>query len=236
MAEKKLDIRVYPIDEPKGNTKAFASIAVNDLIAIRGVRVVDSEKGLFVTMPQSLDKSKNEYHDIAFPLNGDLRKEIIEAVLNEYKRVSVLAPEQRIYEKPEVNTANNIKAADIKLDIRVYPINEPKGGTKAFASVSIDDSVAIRGIRVVDGDKGMFIQMPQSKDKKDEYHDVAFPLNGDLRKEISKEIIKEYKSAEKSVEKKQTLAEGLRDGAAKAAEHTSAPREASAKSRAGALE
>jgi DNA-binding cell septation regulator SpoVG len=48
MADKKLDIRVYPLENAQGNTKSFASVAVEDLAAIRGVRVVDSEKGLFI--------------------------------------------------------------------------------------------------------------------------------------------------------------------------------------------
>lgn len=126
--------------------------------------------------------------------------------------------------------------SDIKLDIRVYPIDEPKGNTKAFASVGIDDLIAIRGIRVVDGEKGLFVTMPQSKDKEGNYHDIAFPLTGELRKEISNAVLDEYEAAEKTAERKPSLTDGLRDGAAKAAEHTAIPREAAAKSRAGVLE
>jgi DNA-binding cell septation regulator SpoVG len=50
MNSNNLDARVYPIDEPKGNTLAFASVAVDDLAAIRGIRVVDSVKGLFIAI------------------------------------------------------------------------------------------------------------------------------------------------------------------------------------------
>lgn len=90
--------------------------------------------------------------------------------------------------------------SDINLDVRVYPIEEPKGTTLAFASVSIDDLVAIRGIRVVDGEKGLFVSMPQSQDGKGEYHDVAFPLNADLRKDITDRILDEYEYALESAE------------------------------------
>ena len=83
MSDIKLDIRVYAVEEPKGNTVAFASVGVAGLVAIRGVRIVNSEKGLFVSMPQSRD-SGGEWHDIAFPLSADLRKEITQAVLDEY--------------------------------------------------------------------------------------------------------------------------------------------------------
>lgn len=233
MSDIKLDVRVYPIDEPKGNTVAFASVAIDDLAAIRGVRVVDSDKkGLFVTMPQSKDKG-GDYHDIAFPLNGDLRKAISESVLSEYERTASLNPEQRGYDKTETGGRS---AEGVKIEVKVYPIEEPKGSTLAFASVSLDDILAIRGVRVVDSDKGGFVSMPQSKDKDGDYHDVAFPLSGDLRKEISKAILDEYKVAEKSADRGKSLADGLRDGKEKAAAHTAVPRTAAAKSRHAGLE
>ena len=215
MTTTNLDVRVYPIDEPKGSTLAFASVAIGDLAAIRGVRVVDSEKGLFVTMPQSQD-NKGLYHDIAFPLNGDLRKEMSDAVLYEYDLQANLDPKERGYEKPEA-LAGGRSADDVKLDVKVYPINEPKGDTLAFASVGLDDEVAIRGIRVVNGSKGQFVSMPQSKDKNGEYHDVAFPLSGDLRKAVSKAILAEYK--QQTAERKQGIGERIAEGMEQAAQY-----------------
>lgn len=212
-----LDIRVYPIDEPKGNTLAFASVAIDDLAAIRGIRVVDSEKGLFVSMPQSQDNA-GLYHDIAFPLNGDLRKEINAAVLDEFDRQSSLYPEQRGYMKQEADTGGGRQAPDAKLDVKVFPVAEPKGDTLAFASVGLNDIVAIRGIRVVNSDKGAFVSMPQSKDKGGEYHDVAFPLSGDLRKTISSTILAEYKQT--TAERKQGIGDRLAVGAEQAARQT----------------
>jgi DNA-binding cell septation regulator SpoVG len=92
--------------------------------------------------------------------------------------------------------------------------------------------VEIRGVRVVDGEKGLFVSMPQSKDKDDVYHDVAFPINGDLRKELTKAVLDKYENGDKSKDK--SLADGLRHGAEKAAGHTAAPRESAAKSKSGA--
>jgi stage V sporulation protein G len=183
-------------------------------------------------MPQSQDKS-GEYHDIAFPLTGDLRKEISAAVMDEYNRVAELAPNKRGYDAPDMSAANAKNAADVKLDIRVYPLDEPKGATKAFASVSVDDLVAIRGVRVVEGEKGAFAAMPQSQDKNGEYHDIAFPVGAELRKAINKAVVKEYKEAVKAPEK--SLADGLKKGAEKAAGHET-QKNTAAKSRAGAIE
>ena len=85
MTEPKLDVRVYPItDQPDNTTKAFASVTVADLIAIKGIRVVEGQNGPFVTMPQSKDREGN-YHDLAFPVTGDLRKAMNAAILTEYK-------------------------------------------------------------------------------------------------------------------------------------------------------
>jgi len=227
MTDNILDVRVYPIDEPKGNTLAFASIAIDDLAAIRGVRVVNGEKGLFVTMPQSQDNN-GLYHDIAFPLNGDLRKGINAAVLEEFERQASLYPEQRGYVKPEQDAGNMKNAGDVKLDVKVFPITEPKGDTLAFASVGFDESVAIRGIRIVNSDKGQFVSMPQSKDKEGNYHDVAFPLSGDLRRAVSNAVLSEYK--QQAAEKKQSIGDRLAEGAEQAAQYAAnAPARTAAK-------
>jgi stage V sporulation protein G len=223
--DNKLDVRVYPIDEPKGNTKAFASIAVDDLIAIRGIRVIEGEKGLFVSMPQSFNTKTETYSDTAFPLTAELRTEISDAVLDEYGVVLQLDPEHRGYEKSDMAATGEINVADLKLDVRVTPLDDPKGNTKAFASVSVEDKIAIRSIRVVEDEYSTSVVMPQSKDG-NKSRDVACPINGDLRKEIKRLILDDYKEqvAEKSASK--SLANGLRKGAEKAAEHTAPPKEA----------
>jgi DNA-binding cell septation regulator SpoVG len=40
MSNTKFEIRVYPMEEPKGSTKAFASVAIDEMVAIRGVREI----------------------------------------------------------------------------------------------------------------------------------------------------------------------------------------------------
>jgi DNA-binding cell septation regulator SpoVG len=55
-----------------------------------------------------------------------------------------------------------------------------------FANICIDNLVAINGVRIVSGEKDGFVAMPQSRDKNGEYHDVAFPINSDLRKKLNR--------------------------------------------------
>jgi stage V sporulation protein G len=232
-----MDVRAYPVDEPKGATLAFASVVFKmdgeDLAAIRGIRVIDSKKGMLVSMPQSKDKD-GSYHDIAFPLSGELRNKLTVAVLDESSRQADLDPAQRGYPKPEQNTESSLNVADIKLGVNVFPIADPKGSTLAFASVALADVAVIRGIRVVDGPEGTFMAMPQSKDKEGNYHDIAFPLSPGLRTGMTNAVLAKYNEASRSADR--SLASKLREGAARAAQHT-APAPAAAKSRsAGTLE
>lgn len=225
----KLDVRVYPIEEPKGSALAFASVAVDDLAAIRGVRVVEGDKGLFVAMPQSQDNT-GLYHDVAFPLNGDLRKEINAAVIEEFKHQASLHPNERGYDRPEQEAGSVRNAADVNIDVNIYPIKEPRDKTLAFASVALDDTIAIRGIRVMGSERGNFVTLPQSKDKNDEYHDIAFPLSGGLRKAISKAVLAEYKQA--VAEQKQSIGSKLAEGkeqAQQAEQKAAVPQKAAAK-------
>ena len=49
----KLDCRAYPIKEPKDKTVAFASVTINDMIGINGIKIIDGSNGLFARMPQT---------------------------------------------------------------------------------------------------------------------------------------------------------------------------------------
>ena len=83
-------------------------------------------------------------------------------------------------------------AAEVKLDVRTYPITEPKNNVVAFASVTINDMIAINGLRVVEGSNGLFAQMPQTRDNKGNFRDVAFPVTADLRKQLNEAVVDQY--------------------------------------------
>jgi len=87
------------------------------------------------------------------------------------------------------------------INIKVYPLTDQGNSTKAFASLTIDDLIAIKGIRVVEGSNGLFVTMPQSKDREGNYHDIAYPVTAHLRKAINKMILDEFKVLTKAVER-----------------------------------
>ena len=70
--------------ETEGPLKAFADIIVNDALLIKGIRIVDGKKGLFVSMPR--EKSKNEqWYDSVRCLTKEIREQITEVVLAAYE-------------------------------------------------------------------------------------------------------------------------------------------------------
>lgn len=102
----------------------------------------------------------------------------------------------------------------VKLDVRAYPITEPKGNVLAFASVTIDDMFAVNNIRVVNSDKGPFVAMPQVKDKEGQYRDICFPVTAELRKQMNEAILGAYAAEkEKTPPAKESTTEKLREGA-----------------------
>lgn len=235
MTDTKLDVRVYPLDDPKGTTKAFASVSLDDMVAIRGIRVIaDEQNGFFVAMPRVQDKMTGTYSDIVAPATDSLRNEINKSVMDEFKRTASLPPEQRGYDTTP-RDMSGIDTSSVTLDIKVFPLTNPKGKTKAFATVSMDNLVTINGVRVVEGKEKLNVLMPQSRDNDNNFRDIAFPIIGDFRKTITAAVLKAFEPHEKT--QKKSLESKLAEGAGRAAQHTAPePARMAAKSRAGSLE
>ncbi|OGX36553.1 MAG: hypothetical protein A3C36_06020 [Omnitrophica WOR_2 bacterium RIFCSPHIGHO2_02_FULL_52_10] len=75
--------RLYRFDTDRP-LKAFADIIVNDALLIKGIRLLEGKKGLFVSMPQEQAKDKKWYESVRC-LTQDVREQISEAVLAAYK-------------------------------------------------------------------------------------------------------------------------------------------------------
>lgn len=78
---------------PEGSIKAYASVNLNGCFAIRNVKVLDSTKGLFVSMP-SYRAGNGEYKDICFPVTKEFREQLNTAVLDAYKQALVQTQSQ----------------------------------------------------------------------------------------------------------------------------------------------
>ena len=76
-------------------------------------------------------------------------------------------------------------------DVRVRKV-EKEGKMKAVVSITIDDEFVVHDIKVIEGEKGMFIAMPSRKAADGEYRDIAHPINSETRDHIQNIILEEY--------------------------------------------
>ena len=66
---------------------------------------------------------------------------------------------------------------------------------KAVVSITIDNEFVVHDIKVIEGDKGLFIAMPSRKAGDGEYRDIAHPINSDTREKIQKIVLERYETA-----------------------------------------
>ena len=79
-------------------------------------------------------------------------------------------------------------------DVRVKKVLK-EGKMKAVVSITIDDVFVVHDIKVIEGDKGLFIAMPSKKTADGEYRDIAHPINSETREQLQKEILEKYEIA-----------------------------------------
>lgn len=78
-------------------------------------------------------------------------------------------------------------------DVRLRKM-EKEGKLKAVASITIDEAFVVHDIKVIEGDKGLFIAMPSRKSLDGNYRDIAHPINSDMRESLSSLILGKYKA------------------------------------------
>ena len=66
---------------------------------------------------------------------------------------------------------------------------------KAVVSITLDNEFVVHDIKVIEGEKGLFIAMPSRKAADGEYRDIAHPINSETRERIQAVILQKYESA-----------------------------------------
>lgn len=69
------------------------------------------------------------------------------------------------------------------------------GKMKAVVSITLDDEFVVHDIKVIEGEKGLFIAMPSRKASDGEYRDIAHPINPETRERIQTIILEQYEKA-----------------------------------------
>ncbi len=79
-------------------------------------------------------------------------------------------------------------------DVRVRKVAK-QGKMRAIVSITLDNEFVVHDIKVIEGEKGLFIAMPSKKSADGEYRDIAHPINSDTRKQIQDVVLKAFDEA-----------------------------------------
>ena len=79
-------------------------------------------------------------------------------------------------------------------DVRVRKV-ALDGKMRAIVSITLDNEFVVHDIKVIEGEKGLFIAMPSRKASDGEYRDIAHPINSETRDYVQKIILEKYEEA-----------------------------------------
>jgi len=79
-------------------------------------------------------------------------------------------------------------------DVRVRKVSK-ESKMRAIVSITIDGEFVVHDIKVIEGEKGLFIAMPSKKATDGEYRDIAHPINSATRDSIQNIILEAYANA-----------------------------------------
>ncbi len=77
-------------------------------------------------------------------------------------------------------------------DVRLRKI-ETEGKLRAYVSITFDDSFVVHDLRVIDGNKGMFVAMPSKRLPNGDHKDIAHPINTEIREKIQNAVLDVYR-------------------------------------------
>lgn len=89
-------------------------------------------------------------------------------------------------------------------DVRVRKITK-ESKMKAVVSITLDNEFVVHDIKVIEGDKGLFIAMPSRRAGDGEYRDIAHPINTDTREKLQNIILEKYEKAMAEADQEEIL-------------------------------
>lgn len=189
--ERKTSFDVSSISkiENGGNVKAIANVVVNGELAVRGVKVVEGEKGAFVAMPSK--KMGRDYADVAFPITAEARTALNNAVLKSYEQL-MSSPEKTL--KTEVPAAEQSKSS---VNVQLRPVDN--NNLKAAGQVTIDGCFVVKDVKVMAGSENKpFVSMPSYQTQTGDYAQYALPITKDFHEKLSNAVLRSYQSLGKT--------------------------------------
>lgn len=83
--------------------------------------------------------------------------------------------------------------------VEIKKIEKEGSRIKGIASVILNNGFAVHDIRIIEGEKGLFIAMPSKKTPDGNYRDVAHPINPEVRSMFEEAVLKAYAETDKLI-------------------------------------
>lgn len=189
------------IENDNTKIKAMATIELDNMVRITNIKVVDGEKGLFISYPQ---REKNKQYENLIEFNNtdkgkSLRENLKNSIIEEYNKSlkdQTLVGYGSNYTAEEKEIAKEI-AKDNLEKIQVFINAEDSyGKQKAKGEILIDEAISLKGIRIMsDSEDKLFIAMPSEsyqKNGKEEYNNIFYGLTYEVRENITKKAMQSY--------------------------------------------
>jgi len=195
----KFEAKVTRIESGEGNLVGLGNLIFGEKeFVVTGVAICKGEKDLYVSFPAYPTKKTDEsgktiYKDFCHPITKEFREALNDAFIEAY----IINDTPAVYENGEKNAGFNFK-------VSVTPFTKEGSSLVGIGKVTIDDSFVINNISIMDGEKGLFVKMP-NKLRVDEagenkYKDICFPGTAESRELIFAEILKEYEKVKNKKE------------------------------------
>jgi stage V sporulation protein G len=183
--DTKITVRVTPI-EGEGKLKGSATVTIGDQFAVHGVKIVQGEKGLFVSMPS--EKGRNDkFYDTVLPKSKEASALITEKTLAAYQDACINGKQQKGDLSP---TELSIKVSNL----RKNP-NEDSG-IKASCQITINDMLVIKNVKVIankeTGELG--VGLPSKQDGGGGYIPVAHAITSDFYTQIKTAVVNHFQN------------------------------------------
>ena len=91
-----------------------------------------------------------------------------------------------------------MKVTDIR--IRIGRRTENIERLKAYADITFDESFVVHGLKIIDGQNGLFVAMPSRRMPNGEFKDIVHPIKPELRAEITKVILEKFEQEKAAIE------------------------------------
>jgi stage V sporulation protein G len=82
-----------------------------------------------------------------------------------------------------------VELTDIRISIR----DEEK--LKAFVTITFDECFVVRGVKIIHGNRGLFVAMPSRRRPDGTFQDIAHPIQSEMRDRLEEEILAAYQEA-----------------------------------------